>query len=83
MKNLIELLMLRTEFEELTTEYKFPEEVSGSCINTLNWFVQDGHKSNSLRNGFDDAKKIAQKILTEYTNVRTDKGRYQSFTEDC
>jgi len=49
--------MLRTEFEELTGEYKFPENVSGSCINTLNWFVQDGHKSNSLRNGFDDAKK--------------------------
>ena len=79
MKNLIELLMLRTEFEELTGEYKFPENVNGSCINTLNWFVQDGHRSNSLRNGFNDAYVIAQIILTEHydgrsTNERTDSG---------
>ena len=75
--------MLRTEFEELTGEYKFPENVSGSCINTLNWFVQDGHKSNSLRNRFNDAKEIAQKVLREYKDDRTNKGRYQSLTEDC
>ena len=75
--------MLRTEFEELTSDYKFPENVGGSCINTLNWFDQDGHKSNSLRNGFDDAKKIANIILTEYKNVRADQGRYKSITEDC
>ena len=75
--------MLRTQFEELTGEYKFPEDIGGSCINTLNWFVQDGHKSNSLRNGFNDAKEIAQKILTEYKDDRTNKGRYQSLTEDC
>ena len=38
----------------------------GSDINTLEWFVENGHRSNSLRNGFDDAKQIAKTILTEY-----------------
>lgn len=38
----------------------------GSDINTLEWFVENGHRSNSLRNGFDDAKQIAITILTEH-----------------
>jgi hypothetical protein len=38
----------------------------GSSINSLEWFVENGHRSNSLRNGFDDAKQIAIKILTEH-----------------
>ena len=61
--NIAELLNLRYEFEQLTSGYNMPE---GSCINTLEWFVENGHRSNSLRNGFDDAKKIAIKIVTEH-----------------
>ena len=38
---------------------------AGSNINSLQWFVENGHKSNSLRNGFNDAMEIAEKILTE------------------
>lgn len=60
--NIAELLTLRYEFEEITSGYNMPE---GSCINTLEWFVENGHRSNSLRNGFDDAKQIAITILTE------------------
>ena len=56
--------MLRTEFEEITSGYNMSFE--GSDINTLEWFVENGHRSNSLRNGFDDAKQIAKTILTEY-----------------
>jgi hypothetical protein len=58
-----ELLRLRTDFEELTHGFSMPE---GSDINTLNWFVENGHRSNSLRNGFDDAKQIAITIITEH-----------------
>lgn len=57
-----ELLRLRTDFEELTHGFSMPE---GSDINTLEWFIENGHRSNSLRNGFDDAKKIAITIVTE------------------
>jgi hypothetical protein len=58
-----EILKLRFDFEELTENFNKPE---GSDINTLEWFIENGHRSNSLRNGFDDAKQIAIKILTEH-----------------
>ena len=35
-------------------------------MNTLEWFVENGHRSNSLRNGFNDALEIAEKIITEH-----------------
>ena len=29
---------------------------------TVEWFIENGHRSNSLRNGFKEAKEIAKKI---------------------
>jgi hypothetical protein len=78
-KSLTELLGLRFEFEELTSNYNMPQ---GSDINTLEWFVENGHRSNSLRNGFNDAKEIANIILTEYNNDRANKGSDSSSTEN-
>jgi hypothetical protein len=63
LKSLTELLTLRNEFEELTAGYSMPD---GSDINTLEWFIENGHRSNSLRNGFDDAKELAITIVTEH-----------------
>jgi hypothetical protein len=63
LKSLTELLTLRNEFEELTAGYSMPD---GSDINTLEWFIENGHRSNSLRSGFDDAKKLAITIVTEH-----------------
>ena len=61
--NIAEILMMRFEFEELTSGYNLA--VDGSSINSLEWFVENGHRSNSLRNGFDDAMKLAKTILAE------------------
>lgn len=61
----MQLLNLRSDFENHTREYNMP--VTGSCINTLEWFVENGHRSNSLRNGFSYAKQIAETIITEDT----------------
>ena len=66
--NVQELLNLRTRFEETTEDFKL--EKSGSDINTLKWFVENGHKSNSLRNGYQTALEIAEAIITEYENGR-------------
>ena len=64
--SLMQLLNLRSEFERLTQNFFLSVDPwPGSCINTLKWFVEHGHRSNSLRNGFDDAKQIAEKIITE------------------
>lgn len=62
--NVQELLNLRTRFEDVTSDFKL--EKSGSDINTLKWFVENGHKSNSLRDGYQTAYEIAEAIITEY-----------------
>ena len=66
--NVQEILNMRTEFEDVTAEFKL--ERTGSDINTLKWFIGNGHKSNSLRNGYQRALQIAEAIITEYENGR-------------
>ena len=56
---LTQIIQLRFEFEELTKGFNMPE---GSDIDNINWFLKNGHRSNSLRNGFKEAKEIAKKI---------------------
>jgi hypothetical protein len=68
-----ELLNLRTRFEEATEDFKLDHV--GSDINSLKWFVENGHKSNSLRNGYQEAYEIAEAIVTEYENGRTKEAR--------
>jgi len=61
--SLTQCLFLRTLFEELTRTYNMPE---GSSIDNIEWFIENGHRSNSLRNGFADAMKIARRIKEYY-----------------
>ncbi len=64
MESIGTILNKRFEFEELTREFNMPE---GSDINTINWFLKDGHRSNSLRDGYKEAKEIA-KVIKEYSD---------------
>ena len=66
--NFISVTNLRTEFEELTSDFNMP--VSGSGINTLEWFAENGFRSNRLRNGYDRAMEIANLILEHYEHGR-------------
>lgn len=65
-----DILNLRTEFEDLTDEFNMP--VSGSDINTLEWFVENGFRSNRLRNSYERALEIATEILEYYRNEVND-----------
>ena len=65
---LTRIVQLRFEFEELTKGYNM--DASGSDINTIEWFIENGHRSNSLRNGFSNALTIA-KIIKEFYNGGT------------
>jgi len=67
-----EILRLRSDFEDITRGYQMPD---GSDINTLEWFVENGHRSNSLRNGFNDAYVIAQIIIKEHYDYGTENTR--------
>ena len=74
------ILNLRSEFEDISADFNMP--VFGSDINTLQWFAENGFRSNRLRNGYDRAIEIASIILAEYNNGRTHKGRDKAITED-
>ena len=67
----MQLLNLRTEFEELASEFS-TSVGSGSSINTLEWFAEHGFRSNRLRSGYDRAMEIASIILKEYEDGRTE-----------
>ena len=69
-----EILRLRTDFEEITEHFSMPQ---GSDIDTIEWFIENGHRSNSLRNGFDDAKKIAQTIKEYYDGSPKETGNWE------
>ena len=66
--NVQELLNMRTDFENITSDFKL--ESTNSDINSLKWFVENGHKSNSLRDGYQKAYELAEAIITEYENGR-------------
>jgi hypothetical protein len=74
MLNYMQLMNLRTEFEELSKG--FSNSVgSGSSINTLKWFAEHGFRSNRLRSGYDRAMEISSIILKEYENGRAEEIR--------
>ena len=66
--SLVNMLVLRTDFEELTQDFNMPE---GSHIDSIDWFLENGHRSNSLRNGFVTAKEIATNIREYYNECKT------------
>ena len=73
---MMEILNLRTEFEELASDFS-TSVGSGSSINTLKWFAEHGFRSNRLRNGYERAMEIANIILAEYEDGRR---RQESWT---
>ena len=66
MLNFMTVFAERNRFEELTKDFNL--SVSGSSINTIEWFIEHGHRSNSLRNGFNEAMEIA-KTIKEYADA--------------
>ena len=44
-------------------------------LDTIDWFIENGHRSNSLRNGFDDAKQIAHAIREYYDGTKNTRTR--------
>lgn len=62
---LAEILNTRTEFEKITHDFNLPSNQSD--INSINWFLENGHRSNSLRNGYSKAIELAT-IIKEYAD---------------
>ena len=73
-----EILTLRTDFEDIIKDFNMGCQVmqghARSDINTIEWFIEHGHRSNSLRNGFNEALTIA-KTIKEYSDGCTEEIR--------
>jgi hypothetical protein len=59
--NVFQYLTLRSEWEELVKDFKFVGKEG--TIDNLRTFIENGHKGNRFRPGFDRAVEITQEIL--------------------
>ena len=65
--SLAELLNRRSEFEYLITSRKpFQLPSHESDIDSLRFFINNGHKSNRFRKNFKRAKLLATEIIEHY-----------------
>lgn len=58
--NIFEILNLRSQWEELATNLNVD---ANSSIDGLEWFVENSHKNNRFKSGWDEAMNIAETIL--------------------
>ena len=63
--SIFEILNLRSEYEEIVRHFSLPSPHSD--IDSIYWFLENGHRSNSLRNDYGRAREIAT-IIKEYSN---------------
>lgn len=62
--SVFEMLNLRYEFEELIRGFKFvPKD---GRIDNIKLFIENGHKGNRFRDGYDRALEIANIIVENY-----------------
>ena len=63
--SIFEILNLRSEYEEIVRHFSLPSRESD--IDSIYWFLENGHRSNSLRNDYGRAREIAT-IIKEYAD---------------
>ena len=64
---LFEMLTLRSEFEDITLNYKIPGSRKAGTLSNLKWFVSNAHEKNRRREGFKRAIEIATLIVENET----------------
>jgi hypothetical protein len=64
--SLAELLVLRSEYEDLARNFDISEDRRSGVINSLEWFKRYGNRRNRFRPGYDRALEICGIILREY-----------------
>jgi len=63
--SIFDLLNKRFEFSELVKDLNVPEHIIEGDINSLRWFVHNGHKSNRFKENYEEALSIAKTILKQ------------------
>jgi hypothetical protein len=64
MQNVFAALNARSQWEEITRAFKFPDiSKHQGTIENLMWFLSEGKKSNARRKNYTEAIRLAQVIL--------------------
>tara|TARA_Y100000389_G_scaffold180598_1_gene195549 strand:- start:888 stop:1130 length:243 start_codon:yes stop_codon:yes gene_type:complete len=64
MQNVFTALNARSQWEEITKAFKFPDiSKHQGTIENLMWFLSEGKKSNARRKNCTEAIRLAQVIL--------------------
>lgn len=63
--SLSELLVLRSEYEDLARNFDITDDKRHGVINSLEWFKRYGNRKNRFRNGYDRAIEICNVMLEE------------------
>lgn len=73
--NLFRMLQMRTEFESLVSgRSRFDLPSREGDINSLRYFVSEGHKKNRFRKHYARALELAETILGEYDGSSKETG---------
>ena len=70
--NLFELIQLRFEWEEIARNFKLSD--SSGHLDNIERFLQNGHKANRFRDGYNRAVEIANTIVAECSHVPKETG---------
>jgi hypothetical protein len=65
LSSLAGVLNKRSKWELIVIDYKLPSDRLHGTINNLQWFIKNGHRSNSLRDGFKEAQNLAKEIVND------------------
>lgn len=64
---IFDVLNKRYQFEQLVSYRKtFDLPDYDSTIESINYFINNGHKNNRFRKNFDEALKLAKEIMDYY-----------------
>tara|TARA_B100001094_G_scaffold131313_1_gene127107 strand:- start:8009 stop:8251 length:243 start_codon:yes stop_codon:yes gene_type:complete len=76
MMSLASYLTLRSEYEDIVSDFNVPEEIKVGLKESFKWFDKYGYKSNSLRSNFSRAKDICRLLLGELNVKETTTGQH-------
>lgn len=63
MRDLTEVLNLRSEYESAVSRLKIPSERKVGTIRNVKWFIAKGHKSNRFTKNYPAAKEAAERMV--------------------
>lgn len=63
--NFMKYLNYRSKYEKLVSGFILPKYKYQGTIDSMKWFVENGHTANRFRRGYKDALEVCNIVLKE------------------